>query len=321
MKKKFFFQLLYNIGGKIMDFKCELCGETIVLQNDNINHRRGKKAQHFKKCVQYQERKQQLTKEFLTTQYCVNNRNALDIASDFGFTNTTTVDKLLKKYGIKKRGCQEVGFTQSVIDKRKNTVMEKYGVDNVAKNELIKRRIKSNTNWQKFSEAVSNGLSSKTHDEWVEIAKKRAATMLGKYGVDNVTRWQHVKNKMSMTRLGFKEGQELEWIEFRKSIKIPQDLYPDVFFSSTLRKLIWEDQNYCCGLCKNKRNKKIKHPLHHIDSNKENCNRENLIFLCASCHGKSHGGIQVVTKYKKILNAENKIIIEQSLGGVPCVGL
>ena len=58
-------------------------------------------------------------------------------------------------------------------------------------------------------------------------------------------------------------------------------------WTSTLKRSIRERDNYVCKLC-NKIQEDIAFDVHHIDYNKENCNPNNLITLCKSCHMKTN---------------------------------
>lgn len=64
--------------------------------------------------------------------------------------------------------------------------------------------------------------------------------------------------------------------------------YTVKFKNKEFRKSILENQDFRCGSpdCKIKNTEKIFH-LHHIDYNKSNDERSNLIFLCNSCHSKT----------------------------------
>lgn len=60
-------------------------------------------------------------------------------------------------------------------------------------------------------------------------------------------------------------------------------------FTETLKNEIRNRDNGICQLCK-KPEKKLKRSLdvHHIDYDKTNCHRSNLISLCQSCHSKTN---------------------------------
>jgi len=58
-------------------------------------------------------------------------------------------------------------------------------------------------------------------------------------------------------------------------------IYPAEFFQ--IRVIILERDKYICQLCFNKGK-----DVHHIDYNKKNCDKRNLITLCSSCHSKTN---------------------------------
>lgn len=57
--------------------------------------------------------------------------------------------------------------------------------------------------------------------------------------------------------------------------------------------------NYTCKIC-GKKQKKVSHSVHHIDYNKKNCNINNLITLCVSCHIKTNFNRDYWIKYFEI---------------------
>ena len=74
----------------------------------------------------------------------------------------------------------------------------------------------------------------------------------------------------------------------------------------TIRKKIYERDNWTCKECGVKchcNNSKDKIQCHHIDYNIENCELENLITLCASCHGKTRWN-----REDWIVNFQDKIL-------------
>lgn len=60
-------------------------------------------------------------------------------------------------------------------------------------------------------------------------------------------------------------------------------------FNETLKELIRNRDNRICQLC-NKKEKELNRALdvHHIDYNKMNCKKNNLISLCIKCHMKTN---------------------------------
>ena len=64
-------------------------------------------------------------------------------------------------------------------------------------------------------------------------------------------------------------------------------------FSDELKEEIRERDNHECQLCHKSEEQEIqelsrKLCIHHIDYNKKNCNEDNLISLCNSCHVKTN---------------------------------
>lgn len=58
-------------------------------------------------------------------------------------------------------------------------------------------------------------------------------------------------------------------------------------WTKQLRQSIRVRQNYCCAVCGEKAKKDLN--IHHIDENKGNCQKGNLVALCVKCHGVVHG--------------------------------
>lgn len=58
-------------------------------------------------------------------------------------------------------------------------------------------------------------------------------------------------------------------------------------WTKDLKKMIRERDGYLCVMC-GKKQKKRECCVHHIDYNKLNCNPDNLITLCISCHIKTN---------------------------------
>ena len=55
----------------------------------------------------------------------------------------------------------------------------------------------------------------------------------------------------------------------------------------TLKRSIRERDHYQCQIC-GINQEEVTHHVHHIDYNKKNCNTDNLITLCKSCHTKTN---------------------------------
>lgn len=59
-------------------------------------------------------------------------------------------------------------------------------------------------------------------------------------------------------------------------------------FNENLKEQVRNRDKRICQICKNdkKQNNNRKLTIHHIDSNKKNCKKENLLTLCLSCNNK-----------------------------------
>lgn len=103
------------------------------------------------------------------------------------------------------------------------------------------------------------------------------------------------KEKMSIANLGKKVSEKT-----RKKLSIlnlgaksPQWLGGKSFepytvdWTRTLKISIRERDGYICQICGIQQGDKAHH-IHHIDYNKTNCNPQNLITLCSSCHAKTN---------------------------------
>jgi len=69
-----------------------------------------------------------------------------------------------------------------------------------------------------------------------------------------------------------------------------------VDWTNTLKRSIRERDRYTCQVCSKQQGNKV-HDVHHIDYNKKNCNPDNLITLCRSCHSKTNKNRKYWTNY------------------------
>jgi len=86
------------------------------------------------------------------------------------------------------------------------------------------------------------------------------------------------KRKMSESH----KGEKCNWWQGGKSFE-----EYSVDWVVTLKRSIRERDHYTCQLC-NKEQGDEALSVHHIDYNKKNCNPDNLISLCRSCHSKTN---------------------------------
>lgn len=181
-----------------MNFTCKFCSNIIELDNENVNYIRGKKAGHLKSCEKFKDFKKSISKEFLLEEYIHNERSASDIAYEFGFSSSTFIIKLLKKYNIPIRKIKESNSSKHCKQKRITTNIQKYGCENVRQSPVIKEIIKNNTNYKELGNNVSKTLKSFSSEKWKEIYKKRSLSLFKKYGVYNVMQFDYLRQKMRL---------------------------------------------------------------------------------------------------------------------------
>jgi hypothetical protein len=120
-----------------------------------------------------------------------------------------------------------------------------------------------------------------------KIKKNNARYWLGTHhnvGYKHTEEW---KQKMSINFSGEKSPS---W-QGGKSFEI----YP-IDWTKTLRISIRERDRYTCQICSDKQGDTVFH-IHHIDYDKRNCNPNNLITLCKSCHMKTNFGREYWIEY------------------------
>ena len=130
------------------------------------------------------------------------------------------------------------------------------------------------------------------------------------------THSKEIKSIYRENRLGksYEEifGKELAEKIIKKKTKDIKDrknyIYEKTFYNLQLRNKIISEQNYECAICGRELFKYYKQ-LHHIDYNKENNNRDNLVYLCVSCHAKTNKKIKR-GYYIRELTTKNREIIK-----------
>jgi len=81
-------------------------------------------------------------------------------------------------------------------------------------------------------------------------------------------------------------------------------------FTRELKESIRKRDNYICKLCNEKiinNTKEYFLAVHHIDYNKQNCNKDNLISLCGGCNSKVNINRKKWIKYfRKLINTKRR---------------
>ena len=129
---------------------------------------------------------------------------------------------------------------------------------------------------QKAIEASAKSRKGKKQSP--ELIKKRMEARKGyKHSIET-------KRKMSIAAKGEKNHNWLGGKSFKPYT---------IDWTETLKRSIRERDKYTCQIC----GKEPSVYCHHIDYDKKNCNPNNLITLCCSCHSKTNINRDYWTKY------------------------
>ena len=182
---------------------------------------------------------------------------------------------------------------KSVIQKRKEACLRKYGVDSYSKTEEFIQNINKNESIRKkISDSVKKSFE---HRNLIDEHNKRKETCLHKYGYEQILQVPEIRNKIYktfLTKIGVKSNVELDKVrekikqdKFNKSYQLfIKEIEPYVIFNDTQ-----EDFNnkrllsFTCKKC-NKVFKQYWYTTGHIfaDSNYDKIPR------CPYCYPKYH---------------------------------
>jgi len=172
-----------------------------------------------------------------------------------------------KQTNLKRYGFEFTLQVEEFKNKFKNTCMEKYGVDNPLKDPTIREK-----NKQIYIERYGVDHPMKCE----EVKNKSKETCMERYGVDHPSKVPEIIAKIS-------GSNNYRWVEDRVARFEP---YTEKFADKEYRKMILNEQNNIDPIT-NQELKPNCH-LHHIDYDKSNDSRENLIFLSPSTHSKTN---------------------------------
>jgi len=123
-----------------------------------------------------------------------------------------------------------------------------------------------------------------TKEKWSKKRKGKGNSFFGKHHTKELKQRFHEerKGKSFSPETQFKKGQtkgdkNVNWKGGISFIPYPPE------FNIRLKKLIRDRDKYKCFICD-----KNGFQVHHINYDKQNCNPENLITLCKSCHHKTN---------------------------------
>jgi hypothetical protein len=162
---------------------------------------------------------------------------------------------------------------------------------------ILRRICQDEERNRKISESNTGKIQTKEHNE--NISKGRTGIIFTEEHCRNISKAQF----RNIEQPGYLENMSIQmkklWAtpEFRNKLigenasnwqggisKLPysQD------WTEELKEYIRERDNYECQLCFTPQDKLDRRlDIHHIDYDKKNCNEDNLISLCVSCHAKT----------------------------------
>jgi hypothetical protein len=181
-----------------------------------------------------------------------------------------------KSYWIKRGYSHDEAI--EIISKRQSTFSKQKLIDEFGEKIALELLAKRNQKW--FD-------SLKKNNDWYDLSIKK-----GRNGLNQIkTLSKHIEYYGNLYgRIKFAKrywGIDIQTIdEFEKYESFLSKERTTLFYDKNYRELILNEQYCKCGEC-GISNTDAKFHLHHIDYNKLNDERTNLIFLCHSCHSKT----------------------------------
>jgi 5-methylcytosine-specific restriction endonuclease McrA len=171
-----------------------------------------------------------------------------------------------------------------------------------SKNHRFGKKASEETRKKMTESHIKNGDGkwNKGRKQSLEERQRRTLSCSGKVG--KYTRSNEIREKISKSLTGKKQskktrkkrmGENCHWWAGGKSYEV----YP-VDWKIGLKRSIRERDHYRCQLCGEPQGEEAL-AVHHIDYDKKNCNPDNLICLCRSCHAKTNTNRQNWIKYFK----------------------
>ena len=161
-----------------------------------------------------------------------------------------------------------------------------------------KQKISKARKWMKFTQEHKDNMSRvrKWKPSWhkwrkrgIETKEKLRQSRLWKKASD------YTKKKMSKTRKWHltseetkrKIGEAQRWEKNHQRRWWLSYQWYTTDWTKTLRRAIRERDKYICQVCWELQSDRAR-AVHHIDYNKNNCDPDNLVTLCHSCHTKTN---------------------------------
>ena len=207
------------------------------------------------------------------------NKGLKGFGKEFGFQKG---HKWLGGYGVKGKSGVYKRTPDMKTGKKKHTEETKQKIREKRKLQIM-APVSEETKL-KISLANKGKKKSEEHIKNLKIARSKITVkpMLGKHHSEET------KAKLRLIR-GDKTSR---WLGGKSLEKYSGD------WTNTLKMSIRIRDKFVCKICNKKQENKMHH-VHHTDYNKFNCNPNNLITLCKSCHAKTNGNRKYWINYFK----------------------
>jgi len=219
-----------------------------------------------------------LSKKFLIKEYIINKKFPHEIATELK-CGTTTIFNYLKKYNIKTRSISETAKERfSVPENNINfkdgrTLIKQYCIEGcgreVKKYTAIRCQVCAHININ--SSGFIDGRYSAKH----YCIEKGCSNEI------SYSNWKYGNKRCRIC--SNQEDNNGNWINGKSREPYPLD------FNNTLKEEIRNRDNFACQNCGMTEEEHLivigtNLHVHHIDYNKENCNKDNLITTCKQCN-------------------------------------
>lgn len=281
----------YKMYENFYPIHCESCFKKMYIKRDSYNSiefRYGKEAvNHFKS-------KTNGSKENFVRRY--GEENGTEKFNTFREKSKHTKEKYIHQLGIEEGNKRWELYIQTKKETTGRAI--EYWLKIANGNIVLAKELQSQS--QNFSSleffTKKYGEENGT-EKFIETNSKKANTLeryIEKYG-------EEIGKDKFAESYGFDSYKEM------KSNK--EGKRTSLFYDRKYRCYIFQDQSFCCPICKRKPQDGLRFDLHHIDYDIKNDTRNNLIWLCCSCHMKTNYNRN---EFKHKLNEINENIVEKS---------
>lgn len=210
--------------------KCDICGNFFLNKNHLEKHNISDINEKYYKLF-FDQHKYDIDNVISDYQ---KGFSILDIKNKFNYS-IIDIQKILDYKKINKRTCKDSKHTEKYLKKYKTSIIKKYGVDNISKLNITKEKKKSTMqkNYGRINNFCNTDIQKYAHSKIdYELAYRlNLDSIIKKYGVDNVSKIDFVRNKISsyqkdrISKMTEEERKELTkicrtYIKYKKISKL-----------------------------------------------------------------------------------------------------